>query len=73
MRCTICNHCLTDYEATMRHKDTGEFLDLCSPCRKSVMSMASFEVTDRPDLLVEFDIDLEDSWGLWRHGRRTPV
>lgn len=36
MRCTCCNKTLNDYESTLRHAVTNEFLDMCSVCIKDV-------------------------------------
>lgn len=60
MRCCVCNTLLSDYEATIKHKETGMYLDMCNSCRRSVMSMAPFEVLDRPDLIEEYHSDEED-------------
>lgn len=32
MRCLCCNRNLSDLEATRRHAETGEFLDICNKC-----------------------------------------
>lgn len=32
MRCSCCNRPLNDFESTLRHTDTGEFLDTCMEC-----------------------------------------
>jgi hypothetical protein len=32
MRCVCCNRNLSDYESTLRHAKTGEFLDTCRKC-----------------------------------------
>lgn len=32
MRCSCCNKTLSDYEATLRHAETGAFLDTCLRC-----------------------------------------
>lgn len=32
MRCSCCNKNLSDYESTLRHAETGEFLDTCLRC-----------------------------------------
>jgi len=32
MRCQCCNKNLSDYESTLRHPVTGEFLDICKKC-----------------------------------------
>jgi hypothetical protein len=36
MRCTACNKALNDYESTLRHAETGEFLDTCMKCLKGL-------------------------------------
>ncbi len=32
MRCVTCNRALNDYESTLRHGTTGDFLDMCMKC-----------------------------------------
>ena len=32
MRCQCCNRALNDYESTLRHAETNEFLDTCLKC-----------------------------------------
>ena len=32
MRCSCCNRALNDYESTLRHAETKEFLDTCMKC-----------------------------------------
>jgi hypothetical protein len=32
MRCSCCNRALNDYESTLRHAETKEFLDTCMQC-----------------------------------------
>jgi len=32
MRCDCCDRILTDFETTLRHKKTGEFLNTCMRC-----------------------------------------
>lgn len=59
MKCSCCDRRLSDFEATRKHKDTGAFLDLCSGCLSSVLSMASFEYTERSDLRDEYLSDEE--------------
>lgn len=36
MRCQCCNKNLSDYEATARHANTGEFIDICTKCLKEI-------------------------------------
>lgn len=35
-RCDCCNKVLDDYETTLRHAVTGEFLNTCSKCLKGL-------------------------------------
>lgn len=60
MRCIACNANLTDYEATRRHAETGDFLDLCGECLSVIQSEVQFNTLDRPDLLGSDDI-LDDN------------
>lgn len=32
MRCDCCNRALSDYESTLRHATTGEFINTCNTC-----------------------------------------
>jgi hypothetical protein len=32
MRCSCCDRNLNDYESTLRHAETHEFLDTCMKC-----------------------------------------
>ena len=32
MRCDCCDRALTDFESTLRHKTSGEFLNTCLKC-----------------------------------------
>lgn len=36
MRCQCCNKNLSDYESTLRHPNTNEFLDVCVVCLKDI-------------------------------------
>lgn len=66
MHCTCCNKVLSDYEATRKHGDTGQYLDMCTVCLDEVQDLAAFPVEDNPTLLYkhntegEFDIDSLD-------------
>ena len=57
MHCLICDSMLSDYEATRRHATTRAFLDLCSPCLRSIDSEASVPHVDRKDLMTLVDIE----------------
>jgi len=47
MRCYCCNVLLSDYEATRRSHETGEFVDMCNPC---FAHMGDIWVDERVDL-----------------------
>ena len=32
MRCTCCNRNLNDFESTLKHAETGAYLDICLKC-----------------------------------------
>lgn len=32
MRCSCCNRNLNDYESTLKHAETGAYLDTCQSC-----------------------------------------
>ena len=53
MRCICCNTALNDYESTVRHGITRQFLEMCSICLKSVDAYIPMQV--RNDLLSEND------------------
>ena len=53
MRCICCNTALNDYESTIRHGITRQFLEMCSTCLKSVDAYIPMQV--RNDLLSESD------------------
>jgi len=53
MRCICCNAALNDYESTVRHGITRQFLEMCSTCLKSVDAYIPLQV--RNDLLSEND------------------
>lgn len=36
MRCLCCNANLNDYESTLRHPETLDFLDICVKCLKDI-------------------------------------
>ena len=36
MRCLACNKELTEFEATRKSAQTGEFIDLCNDCYRSI-------------------------------------
>lgn len=36
MRCQCCNRNLSDYESTLKHPVTMEYLDICNKCLKDI-------------------------------------
>jgi hypothetical protein len=56
MRCSCCNESLSDYEVTIRHAITKQFIEMCSICLKN----SGIPVQIRPDLMGEIDTALED-------------
>ena len=59
MRCLCCNEALTDYELTLRHGFTMEFLELCQECINSLGY--KLPVVGRSDLMTEADTELSDN------------
>lgn len=55
MRCICCNRALSDFEATRRHAETKEFLDMCNACFAAVDETVHIPHIDRKDLLQESD------------------
>jgi len=51
MRCLSCNCILTDFEATRKAVVTGEYIDMCNHCFKSIEDL--IEYTERDDLYEE--------------------
>lgn len=47
MRCCTCDRVLSDYEATLKHANTQQYLDMCVKCLKGL----SIPTQDRSDLL----------------------
>lgn len=46
MRCSCCNRNLSDYESTLRHAITNEFMDTCMKC----LDELGIPTRGRPDL-----------------------
>lgn len=53
MRCQCCNTTLNDYESTMRHAITKQFVNTCSQCLSAMGDVIPLQV--RNDLLSESD------------------
>lgn len=61
MRCQCCNALLNDYESTMRHAISKQFIELCGTCLKTIDAFIPVQV--RNDLLSESDTNTVDT--LW--------
>lgn len=61
MRCQCCNAPLNDYESTIRHAITKDFVSLCGVCLKTIDAFIPLQV--RNDLLSESDTGNVDT--LW--------
>lgn len=53
MRCYACNRNLSDFESTMRHPESGMFLDLCTKC----LPFTGIKPVVRKDLKPELVFD----------------
>lgn len=53
MRCISCNCVLTDFEATRRGVNTGDYIDLCNKCFATIAD--DIEVFEREDLKDDAD------------------
>lgn len=53
MRCVACNAVLTDFEATRKSVNTGDYIDLCNKCFSTIRDEVS--VIERKDLMENGD------------------
>jgi hypothetical protein len=54
-RCNCCDKRLSDYELTLRHAMTNEFMDTCMDCLSEIAESVPLMVKGRKDLLVSVD------------------
>lgn len=54
-RCQCCNKRLSDYELTLRHSMTNEFMDTCMDCLSEISETVPMLVKGRKDLLVSIE------------------
>lgn len=59
MRCSCCNKRLSDYETTLKHAETGSYLDTCLDCLSEIAHDVPMPVKARKDLIPDMDIDRE--------------
>ena len=55
MRCGCCNKRLSDYETTLKHAETGHYLDTCMDCLSEIAYDVPMLVKDRKDLITSMD------------------
>jgi len=62
MRCLSCNKILSDFEATRKSANTGEYLDLCNSCFSDIQYDVDAIVREdlREDEQVSEDDDYDD-------------
>ena len=58
MKGIVCGNSLSDYESTLRHAVSKQFLDTCQECIKAI---GVIPVQARNDLLSEMDLDAVES------------
>lgn len=51
MRCSCCNHRLSDYETTLKHVITGAYLDTCLDCLSEIAHEVPMPVKGRREFL----------------------
>ena len=56
MRCSCCNKRLSDYETTLKHAETGLYLDTCLDCLSEIAHDVPMPVKARKDLMPDMDI-----------------
>ena len=54
-RCQCCDKRLSDYELTLRHAMTNEFMDTCMDCLSEIAESVPLMVKGRKDLLVSME------------------
>lgn len=60
MRCRACDCVLTDFEATRKSKESGQYVDLCDPCFETIRG--TFPVKERQDLKTNEDNGWNDDY-----------
>jgi hypothetical protein len=60
MRCKMCDAELSDYEATRKDPNDGQYLDTCSECLKAVREcLQEFEMdTYKHDIGIDIDEEI---------------
>lgn len=55
MKCVACDDILSDFEASIRSSNTGEYFDMCSPCLSHIRS-----VLETSENFLLYDPELDD-------------
>jgi hypothetical protein len=58
MRCYCCNAVLSDFEATRKSVQSGDYIDMCNSCFNHVKE--DMDVVERQDLQHVSDEEIED-------------
>jgi hypothetical protein len=58
MRCYCCNAVLSDFEATRKSVQSGDYIDMCNSCFNHVKD--DMDVVERQDLQHVSDEEIED-------------
>lgn len=53
MRCSCCNVPLTNYESSLKHSDTGAYIDTCTECLGVIFEGASMPLAEDSLMLFE--------------------
>ena len=62
MRCLACNKELTEFEATRKSVQTGEFIDLCNDCYRPIKEeLRSIENDDLKSIFDVAEIEIEQN------------
>ena len=63
MRCLCCNKNLNDWESTLRHAETGEFLDTCRKCLVGlgIQYQGRMDLDPDEEMYDEHELDWDDS------------
>ena len=57
MRCQCCNRNLNNYESTLRHPESGMFLDICSRCLEDIPISPVSSRTYHEDTGIDDDVE----------------
>lgn len=64
MRCVICDVLLSDFEATRKHADTGDYLDTCNKCLSytKIPTIDNYDLADNEDIANMDEVSSDDHW-----------